>query len=311
MADLMLPVNTAVAVPVNVSPLLDDTDFKSIEDAVAYDASGMALAWNFVTPAGVVTQTAVTPTTGGGDYDWAHKGGGMYATSIPASGGASVNNNASGVGWFSGVAGGVVPWRGPTIAFVPAHVVGGLVAGTDKLEVDAAEIGGTAQTGQDIGATLGAPAGASVSADVAAVKGDTAAIKAKTDNLPATPADEATVAAVGLVVDDLPTLAEIEASAVLAKEATVAERATPAQVNAEVLDVLNVDTFAEPGQEAPPATTTLVKKIGYLYKAFRNRITQDASTLRLFNDAGTVVDQKATTADDGTTYTRGKIGTGP
>jgi hypothetical protein len=35
-----------------------------------------------------------------------------------------------------------------------------------------------------------------------------------------------------------------------------------AQVNAEVVDALNVDTYAEPGQEAPPATTTLVRKIG-------------------------------------------------
>jgi hypothetical protein len=43
------------------------------------------------------------------------------------------------------------------------------------------------QTG-DSYARLGAPAGASVSADVAAVKGDTAAIKLKTDNLPGSPA---------------------------------------------------------------------------------------------------------------------------
>jgi hypothetical protein len=42
---------------------------------------------------------------------------------------------------------------------------------------------------------LGAPAGGSVSADIAAVKTDTAAVKAKTDNLPATPASEATLTA--------------------------------------------------------------------------------------------------------------------
>lgn len=44
-----------------------------------------------------------------------------------------------------------------------------------------------AMTG-DAFARLGAPAGASVSADVATVKTDTAAIKSKTDNLPASPA---------------------------------------------------------------------------------------------------------------------------
>lgn len=48
------------------------------------------------------------------------------------------------------------------------------------------------QTG-DAFARLGAPAGASVSADIAAAKGDTAAIKAKTDNLPADPASNTQV----------------------------------------------------------------------------------------------------------------------
>ncbi len=52
---------------------------------------------------------------------------------------------------------------------------------------------GTAQTG-DSYARLGAPAGASVSADIAAAKVDTAAIKAKTDNLPSDPADASDVA---------------------------------------------------------------------------------------------------------------------
>lgn len=42
-------------------------------------------------------------------------------------------------------------------------------------------------------ARLGAPAGASVSADIAAVKSDTGAIKAKTDNLPSDPADQSEI----------------------------------------------------------------------------------------------------------------------
>jgi hypothetical protein len=91
----------------------------------------------------------------------------------------------------------------------------------------------------------------------------------------------------------------------------IAARATPAQVNAEVLDVLNVDTFAEPGQEAPAATNTLAKKIGYLFKFLRNKVTQDATTLSVYDDAGTTVDQKASVSDDATTFTRGEIGSGP
>ena len=55
-----------------------------------------------------------------------------------------------------------------------------------------------AMTG-DAFARLGAPAGASVSADIAAVKSDSAAIKAKADNLPAAPA----------AVGDVPTVAQI------------------------------------------------------------------------------------------------------
>lgn len=82
-------------------------------------------------------------------------------------------------------------------------------------------------------------------------------------------------------------------------------------VNAEVLDVLNVDTFTEIGQEAPAATQTIRKMIAYLYKAFRNRKTQTATTLSIFDDAGTTVDHKATISDDGTTYVHGEIATGP
>lgn len=129
-------VDTALAeVPVNVAALVDDTDFKTKEESVAYDAAGMDLVWNFVTPAGAMTQTAVTPTTGG-DYDWANQGNGMYSIEIPASAGASINNDTEGYGWFTGVATGVLPWRGPVCAFLPANVVNSLVSGTDYLQVD-------------------------------------------------------------------------------------------------------------------------------------------------------------------------------
>ena len=137
---MKMAVDTAVTVPVNVCPLLDDTDFKTRETAVAYNAAGLDLVWNFVTPAGVQTQTAVTPTNTGGSYDWVNVGDGMYNIEIPASGGASINNDTEGYGWFSGVATGVLPWVGPIIEFVPAHVVNGLVTGSDKLQVDVIEV---------------------------------------------------------------------------------------------------------------------------------------------------------------------------
>jgi mRNA-degrading endonuclease toxin of MazEF toxin-antitoxin module len=87
--------------------------------------------------------------------------------------------------------------------------------------------------------------------------------------------------------------------------------AMKASVNAEMVDTLNVDTYAEPGQEAPPATTTLVKKIGHLYKAFRNKITQTTSQLSIYNDTGSTIDQKASVSDSGGTLSRDEIVSGP
>lgn len=476
MADIWVDVDAAVIVPVNIMPLLDDTDFKTIETAVVYNSAGLALTWNFVTCAGVVTGTAVTPTTAG-VYDWSEPiaDKGMYAIEIPASGGISINNNTEGVGWFTGVATGVLPWRGPTIGFRRAalndlFIEGGTAStnmedffdgtgyagGTARLKADVdtiktqavtcaagvtvlASVGtaaaSTAQTGdcfplvstevaEIYAAVITNAAGVDIAADIIAVKADTAAILADTGTdgvvLPQAQADKVwgtaarvltantnlndpTAAAVADAVwDEVVTghdgvgkagaqlwtdidaiavdvagldgaamrgtdsaalasvctearLSELDAgtpgkmaavadviavdvagldgaamrgtdSAALASVCTegrlaeldaanlptdIAARATPAQVNAEVLDVLNVDTFAEPGQEAPAATNTLAKKIGYLFKFLRNKVTQDATTLSVFADDGTTVDQKAAVSDDATTYTRGEIGTGP
>jgi hypothetical protein len=41
----------------------------------------------------------------------------MYSIEIPASGGASINNDTEGFGWFTGFCTGVLPWRGPIIGF--------------------------------------------------------------------------------------------------------------------------------------------------------------------------------------------------
>lgn len=83
---------------------------------------------------------------------------------------------------------------------------------------------------------------------------------------------------------------------------------TAADVNSEVVDVLSVDTFAEPGSGAPGASISLASKIGYLYKAFRNKVTQTSTEYKLYADDEATVHQKATVADDGTTFTRGEVG---
>jgi hypothetical protein len=134
--DIYYDVDTALSeVPVNVMPLTDDTDFKTRETAVAYNAAGMDLVWNFCTSAGAFTQTAVTPTTGG-TYDWTHQGGGMYTIEMPASGGASINNDSEGYGWFTGYATGVLPWRSPVIGFRAAALNDALLDGGASLTVN-------------------------------------------------------------------------------------------------------------------------------------------------------------------------------
>jgi hypothetical protein len=94
-------------------------------------------------------------------------------------------------------------------------------------------------------------------------------------------------------------------------DAATSSRATPAQVNAEVLDVMNVDTFTEPGSGAPGVNISIFAKINYLYKAWRNRKVQDATTWELYDDAGTTVHQKATLSDDGTDFEKAEIVSGP
>ena len=148
-ADMTVRVDTTVTVPVNVYPLVDSADYTR-ETAVAYNASGMDLVWNFQTAAGVTTQTAVTPTTGG-DYPWTHSGDGIYKIGIPASGGASINNDTEGTGWFSGIATGIAPWRGPLIQFSPSAVTNAVVDGSEYLRVDTRQFNGgnvTASSGR-------------------------------------------------------------------------------------------------------------------------------------------------------------------
>jgi len=104
---------------------------------------------------------------------------------------------------------------------------------------------------------------------------------------------------------DAPTKAELDSAIGALNDLSAA------QVNAEVVDALATDTYAEPGQGAPAATTSLAAKINYLYKNWRNKKDQTATNWRLYADDGTTVDQKSTASDDGTTAAKSEIVTGP
>jgi len=73
-----------------------------------------------------------------------------------------------------------------------------------------------------------------------------------------------------------------------------------ADVNSEVLDVLSVDTFAEP-TGVPGATITLREKIGWLFMALRNALTVTATKMQFLDDSGAAEWEKDL-SDDGSQY---------
>lgn len=87
--------------------------------------------------------------------------------------------------------------------------------------------------------------------------------------------------------------------------------ASATDIATAVMSAMNTTTFAEPAQGAPAATASLVTKIGFLYKAWRNRSSQTATAYKLYNDDAATVDHKATVSDDGTTFESGEKATGP
>ena len=118
------------------------------------------------------------------------------------------------------------------------------------------------------------------------------------------------------IATDAITNTKIAAGAITSSEApnldaAITSRATPAQVNTEVVDVITVDTITLPGQAAPPLTPTLEETLAWLYKNFRNRKTQTATQWSLLADDESTVDSKATVSDDATTAIKQEIVTGP
>jgi hypothetical protein len=103
-------------------------------------------------------------------------------------------------------------------------------------------------------------------------------------------------------------------AAVIATDAVDADALSAdalAEIKAQIVAALITDTYAEPGQGAPAATASIKDKIGYLYKGWRNKLTQTNSQYSLYADDAATIDQKATVIDDGSTFTRGEVASGP
>lgn len=109
--------------------------------------------------------------------------------------------------------------------------------------------------------------------------------------------------AVGISVDGIPgllycTLSGTDGEVVTARD----ERA---EINSELLDVLTVDVFPEESS-VPPATTSILKKINWLFMWLRNKSTETATQRKLYADDTTTVVSTESVSDDGTTFTKGE-----
>lgn len=379
MPDIWMDVDAALAeVPVNIYPLTDDTDFKTREESVTFNQAGLDLVWNFTTTAGAFTQTAVTPTDTAGDYDWVNQGNGYYTIEIPASGGASINNDTEGFGFFSGFATGILPWRGPVVGFRAAALNDALIDGGDVLDVNLTEIGGVAQSAvdlkdfadsgydpatnkvegvklvdtttanSDMRGTENAALAASALTDVtwtdakaafidAAISGrapgseyDTEMARITGNVALASGVDLThimgtilTEGGAGRLAAAFIKLLDVATPLLVASDvmrgtdgANTVEpdpagtAATPAEVNAEVVDVMKTDTIAEPTQGVPPTTPTFEEAIIYLYEALTKKVDVDASLKEFYNNAGAVIWKKSV-ADDGSNYNEDKGQSGP
>ncbi len=95
-----------------------------------------------------------------------------------------------------------------------------------------------------------------------------------------------------LQTDDIPTL--------------IAALPTASEINAEMVDVMEVDTHAQPSS-VPAATTTYQNMLTYAFTLGRNKMTQTATTTLLRNDADSATIGTSTVSDDATTFTKGKF----
>lgn len=93
----------------------------------------------------------------------------------------------------------------------------------------------------------------------------------------------------------------VDTGTTLPAQITALNNISAAQVNAELVDVLTVDTQAEP-TGVPAADAAIATKLGYLYMGLRNKVTVTASKKTFFDDAGNAEFEKDL-SDDGTTYT--------
>lgn len=332
--------------------LVDDTDFKTAETGKAY--SDVTVKYSYEAATSLTTYTLTTD-------DWKETGEGKYWIRIGASeftseGKYEVSATASGCLTFNFA----VEVRDKTLAELIDDVGTLLTRLSDSRAgfLDKLNVTGTIAHSDAASTYMANVSALATSAALTTTDGKVDAIKAKTDNLPASPAavgsamaladsaitaakfDQSTaypliqadsgssaVARTGADGDTLETLSDqvdgVQTDlnnpdqykadvSTLATSAAVAalNDLSAADVNAQMRDVLATDTVAEPAQGAPPASPTIEQMINYLYRMFRNKVETTSAELAVYDDAGTTKLIAATLSDDGTTFTRGALGSG-
>ena len=110
-----------------------------------------------------------------------------------------------------------------------------------------------------------------------------------------------------------PTVAQMDARTIVSADYVVVGD-TLARVTLVDTVTTNTDINAargEPAQGAPSVNPSILVKIDWLYKFLRNKITNDGSDIKVYNDAGAVVDHKAGVSEAGGTVERAEFGSGP
>lgn len=203
-------------------------------------------------------------------------------------------------------------------------------AGPTKTEMDTAHALLATEAKQDIidtnvdqieTAVITNAAGTDISADVAAVKVDTAATLVDTAEIGTAGAGltdlggmstgmkaEVNAEADTALSDyDPPTKAEMDTGhGLLATEA----KQDIIDTNVDQIEAATVGTISELSQGAPSATPTLKEAVMLPYMKVRNKSTVTATQDSVYNDADTVI-AKSTLSDDGTTFTKDEMVSGP
>lgn len=141
------PVDTAIQVI--LGPAIDDTDFKTREEAIAFNQAGMEVDIILEKYDGTIVTTAVTPTAAG-NYDWAHTNQGYYSLELPAAAGASFNNTEEGIITAVAYCTGVLPFRSVSYDIIESQAYDSLVKGTDALQVDIVEVSGDSNAANNL-----------------------------------------------------------------------------------------------------------------------------------------------------------------